>query len=436
MRFWTLLPVILLIAAIAPHAAAHSAVIVVIDSLGSSYIYPEDTVSYIGGAPIPSTHLSFADRASAKYQLKVPVPATEYGHAVIVTGYSGAGQETVSYYHATLFDALKDEGYLSLGILENGDSREMLDELDLAVREKNDSISAPLFETIRNGQNLPPGLIRMMSDYPRLPSSKQGKDRFAAYIRYNSWALGFAKDTVTYMQKDQPGRDYILIVNAGALDTAGHNLGFDGYSTVLSGLDAPLNDLIDVCNRSDVLLMVTGDHGMSFSENSMKGSHASAKVAGRNESLMVPLLIYDNESLKSGGTYGQECVAPTLLALVDEPNTLSLCDGQPLPVNERPTLYVRSKSSKNVTLSGSGLHRSATINGIYRFGGLQQGNYTIIYDGMSKEVCLQHDELIDLPEDGDRPSPAGIPPLAGYVAAAALSAAGIIAALKLVWGRR
>lgn len=431
MRYLLILLLAILIL-LSPAAYAQGAVIVVIDGMGSSYLEGH-TATYASGASADPVGMRSFGLANTQYQLKVPVPATEYGHAVIVTGYSNISPEEVSNYHATIFDALHDYGYLALGILENGDSKAMQGELDAAVREKNGSIYNPNFEYIQNS-NVPEDIADMMRDHPRLSKTKAGKDPYAPYIRYNSWALGFTRDTVAFMNKSEPQLDYVLIVNAGGLDSAGQNLGYDGYRAVLSGMDSDLVSLVDICRRSGTILFITADHGMSFPDGTNKGSHHSAMAAGRTESLLVPLLIYSNVSSKSSDIYGQECLAPTLLSILDEPNTLSMSDGEPLPVKERPTIFLRSESPASVSIFGPELNISIEFNGTYKVSGLEKGDYLIQYDGKAETVRLDHDVVVNVRKDGQ--SAPALPSWIAYGSATLFSIAGISIALKLAWARR
>jgi hypothetical protein len=429
-----MLPLMLFIAlALFPlSASAHGAVLLIIDGFGSSYL-TSGSATYAGGTPINPISLDFVGRADAEYELKVPVPATEYGHAVIVTGNSNASPEMVSYYHATIFDALKDDDYLALGILQNGDSKEMLGKLDAVVREKNDSIYNPYFEYVQSG-NCTPAITRAMKEHPRLPASKAGKDPYAPYIKYNAWALGFARDMVSYMNESYPGKDYFLMINVGGLDSGGQNTGYEGYRAILSGMDRDVGAHIDACEASDTILMITGDHGMSFKEATTRGTHSAPDVASREESLMVPLLIYSDKARGGNGTYGQECLAPTLLAMLDEPNTMSMSDGKPLPVKEKPSLYLRSRSPVHAAVTGNGLDISAAFDGLYKITGLDKGDYLVSSGGVQKAIRLDHDELVDIGEDG--PSPPAVPPWMVYLAVAGISAAGITIALALARMRR
>ncbi len=427
---------VLLIAAflsLSPSASAQGAVIVVIDGLGSSYLSGH-AATYASGMNIDAIPMQSFDAAGAYYQLKVPVPATEYGHAVIVTGYSNISPEEVTCYHTTIFDALHDDGYLALGILENGDSREMMGELDAAVGEENHSIYSPDFHFVVNGQNVPSNVAGFMRDYPGLSKIKAGKDPYGPYIRYNSWSLDFARDTVEYMNKSDHGADYVLIVNAGGLDSAGQNLGYDGYKAVLEGMDKDLAELIETCRRSGTILMITADHGMSFPDEKSKGSHANAIAASRNESLLAPLFFYSNIAAGVGGTYGQECMAPTLLSLLDEPNTLSMSDGTPMPVKEKPTLFLMSETPVKVTVTGPGLNLSAGFNGTYRLTRLEKGEYLIQYNGKQEKIRLEYDTVVELRKDGQ--DTGALPPWIAYGTATIISIAGIAISLRLVWARR
>jgi bisphosphoglycerate-independent phosphoglycerate mutase (AlkP superfamily) len=417
--------------------SAQGAVIVVIDALGSSYLSP-GMATYAEGTPITSHDMKFVDRADARYQLKVPVPATEYGHAVIVTGYSEADHETVAYFNATIFDALKNDGYVALGILENGDSREMLGEMDAVVRDKNGSVNSPYCEFIQHGTKVPPDVAEMMKNYPGMEKVKagKGKDKYAPYIRYNNWSLDFTTALVKYINHTEPDLNYILLVNAGGLDHSGHLTGCEGYGTVLSGLEPGMESLIDACKGSGTILVVTGDHGMSFSEDSSRGSHENGEAASRNESLLTPLLIYSNKTLKgTGGTYGQECLAPTVLSLLDEPNTMSLGDGEPLPVKEKPTLFLRSNGPESVVITGKDYKLTASIDGIYRLDGLEKGDYIVSYDKGEIKVHLTHDELVDILEKNTQRPPI-LPIWAIYLIIAIVAVIGMLAALKLAWMRK
>jgi hypothetical protein len=199
-------------------------------------------------------------------------------------------------------------------------------------------------------------------------------------------------------------------------------------------MDQDLLTLVDTCRRSGAILLITADHGMSFPDRTSRGSHANTIAASRNESLLAPLFIYTNISAGDGGIYGQECMAATLLSLLDEPDTLSMSDGTPLPVKDKPTLFLISKNPVNVTITGPGLDLSTGFKGTYRLTQLEKGDYLIQNDGKQETVHLDHDMVVELRKGGQDTQ--ALPPWMTYGPAAIISIAGIAVSLKLVRERR
>ena len=139
-----------------------------------------------------------------------------------------------------------------------------------------------------------------------------------------------------------PGQKYLLVISVGGTDMAAHESGFKSYSQAIEDLDRGLASLADACEASGDVLLVTADHGMSFKSLASKGSHASGEASRRNESRLAPLLVFSEVSGIRSGTFGQECLAPTLLSLMECPDTLSIADGESIPVSDSPSLYLIS----------------------------------------------------------------------------------------------
>ncbi|CAJ37722.1 alkaline phosphatase family protein [Methanocella arvoryzae] len=407
--------------------AEKSAVLVIVDGMGASYIYPELSPDCADGTPLDQVKLDILDAASARYTLEAPVPKTEYGHAVLVTGYSEAEDETLTYYEATIFDSLRKQGYLCIAVLETGDTAYMLGEMDAVVRDANNSVSRPDFQYWVNDERVPAGVRAILADNS-LPGKAAGKDKIAAYKRYDNWSLGKAIELVKYMEESHPEQPYLLTINVAGTDYAGHENGFDAYSATLAGLDPLLRELTNVCRDSGTIMLITADHGMSFKSASSRGAHASAEAAGRNESLLIPLLIFTDEpALGSDEIYGQECVAPTLLSLMGCQQGMTMCDGEALPWNDRPALQLESMVPVNVTIAGPGFGKTVLVNGTLRMGGLEKGVYRIEAAGHVYEVLLTHDTVVRLAASS--PGQSELPAFAIFLAAGGLAAAGIIAVM-------
>jgi 2,3-bisphosphoglycerate-independent phosphoglycerate mutase len=319
--------------------AEKSAVLVIIDGMGSSYIYTGHSPVCVDGSPLPGIRLAMAENASGRFELRVPTPETESGNAVIVTGYSKATGEMLSYYNATIYDVLRARGYLSMAILETGDTTYMIGEPDINVNERNNSAYNPSVAMTVNGKSIPSGVQDLLATSPpsRLNSATNSAD---AYRQYDDWSLGKAAAMVRFMGETLPSVKYLLVVNAAGPDMAAQEHGFDSYRQAIEDLDAVLSSLADACREDRVILLVTADHGMSFKSAGSKGTHASGEASMRNESRLAPLLVFTGDAGKRSGNGGQECVAPTLLSLMGCPDTLSLEDGEPLMSGDSPLLSI------------------------------------------------------------------------------------------------
>jgi 2,3-bisphosphoglycerate-independent phosphoglycerate mutase len=109
----------------------HGAVILVVDGLGSSYVYPEHSAYALDGSPLGKVVLfNLTGNGARAIDVRVPVPETGKSHSVLVTG-SSKGEPGL--LGPTIFDAARDGGYLCLAVLERGDSLEILKKQDAVL---------------------------------------------------------------------------------------------------------------------------------------------------------------------------------------------------------------------------------------------------------------------------------------------------------------
>jgi 2,3-bisphosphoglycerate-independent phosphoglycerate mutase len=189
------------------------AVILVVDGLGSSYVYPEHSAYALDGSPLDKVVLfNLTGGGGRVIDVRVPVPETSKSHSVLVTGSSQAESD---FLGPTIFDAARESGYLCLAVLERGDSLQMLKEQDAVLYLDDNSL---------HGAEPVPGF---RSDAPEdLRGRLQAwRDRFAwytsvpdtaGYSEYNRWGLDAAADLVEHLK----GRPFLMLVNVGAVDSA------------------------------------------------------------------------------------------------------------------------------------------------------------------------------------------------------------------------
>lgn len=381
-------------------------VLLIIDGLGSSYCYPEFTPRALDnsttGRANCTTLLAVAESGMRIIDVRAPVTSTAPGHSVIVTGHADATPDTVAS-STTIFDIAHDNGYFCAGVMENGDFSEMCDELDVILHVKKNSINNPGVVVDRHPHN--PiyedvsmdiaGLMENRNNTTEYLGDKKGALR---YIAYNRWAID-ASDAVirSFALNDVP---FLLIINVGAVDSAGHHIGASGYLDVINGTDEAVMKLYQTCTDHDLLFILTADHGMGFATSSaVRGGHVSDKYSERPESQRIPLIFSGSGIMRGTITSGgQEDIAPTLLSQIGLPTIP--CDGNPLPVGGYADLRVMAGSIADVEVHGCDDVVRGTSDSEFLFRGLDAGyNYTIQVtgDGRTDEhaVFLDSDCVVD-----------------------------------------
>ncbi|OPY45050.1 MAG: phosphoglyceromutase [Methanosaeta sp. PtaU1.Bin028] len=365
-------------------AAPPGAVLLVMDGVGASYVYPEFQAYSITGQPIPGIKLlNLTSRGARVLDLRVPVPSTSPAHSVLVTGQRDADEALVGT-GSTVFDTLREEGFLCLALLQRGDFQNMLEEQDGVVYFEDNSLCGD--PTLGARADLPPSVQLMLQQWRNAFAAYAG----SSYARYNRWGLDAAADMVGRL--DQP---FFLLVNIGGADSAAHARGADQYLETISALDAPLGRLMEACQEKGVLLGVTADHGMSFSN---RGGHASAQYAERLESLRIPLVFVGDpaDDLILDGIWSQTAVAPTLLRLlgIDDPRFPA---DRALPLSRLARLTVLLQGPQSIELNGTDLKAiKGSGSSAYRFEGLKRGTYTVKALDASHRVDVISDQVLDL----------------------------------------
>lgn len=361
-----------------------SAILFIVDGFGSSYYYPELTPYALDGSElvkVVAPNLTFGSRIM---HVKTPEPVTGIAHSVIVTGYSEADEEVVGYPDATVFDITREYGFANLAVMEKGDFRNMREEQDIILFAENNSIDSPGISI--QAKAPPSGIYELMYEWKmKLPSylnERAGVERYAAY---NKWGIDAAHAVANFMLKNHPDKKFLLTVNVGAIDSGGHNLGDDDYVTLIEALDRDFYPLYRTAQDNDIALFLTADHGMSFAaKNARRGGHASEKYSSREESLRIPLVVLspNTEAGVFAGEYGQQDIAPTLLSVLDLPDSLQYADGRAINIKNYASIFVKADSKYTVSLWNNGNKMLESSDSRLIFAGLPlNATYTLKAEG-------------------------------------------------------
>ncbi len=369
------------------------AVLLVVDGLGSSYVYPEHRAYALDGSPLEGAVLfNLSGRGTRAVDVQVPVPETTQSHSVLITGRADVDP---GHPGRTVFDAAREDGYLCLGLLQRGDAMPVLQEMDAVLYLDDNSLhGAEPIPGFRAGaaSRLSPILQRWRDRFGRYT----GEQGTLAYINYNAWALDAAAGVVGNLS----GQRFILLVNAGGADSAGHELGAEGYQETVAALDEPLGKLAETCQKKNVLLVVTADHGMVFPGKEGKGGHSAEKYRDRLEARRVPLVFLGPgvEELNLGGSWSQMDIAPTLLSLLNISAGLE-GNGKKMPVAE--SFYLKVSGAPEGLALWQGEERLADgAAGQCIFWGLSRGAYVLRAGEKVWPVTVNGDVAVDLGRPG------------------------------------
>ena len=396
-------------------------VLLVVDGLGSSYVYPEHRAYALDGSPLEGAVLfNLSGGATRVVDVQVPVPETTQSHSVLITG-----RADVDPVHPgrTVFDAAREEGYLCLGLLQRGDAMPVLQEMDAVLYLDDNSLhGAEPIVGFRAGaaSRLSPILQRWRDRFSRYT----GEPGTLAYINYNAWALDAAADLVGNLS----GRKFIMLVNAGGADSAGHELGAEGYRETVAALDEPLGKLAETCRKKHVLLVVTADHGMVFPGKEGRGGHSAEKYADRLEARRVPLVFLGPgvEELNLGGSWSETDIAPTLLSLLNISVGLE-GNGKKMPVAESFRLAV-SGAPEGLALWQGEERLAEGSAGQCIFWGLSRGAYALKAGEKEWPVTVNGDVTVDL---GKRGLGEGWKKLIGVVLILAINLVGAVLIVRI-----
>ncbi len=247
---------------------------------------------------------------------------------------------------------------------------------------KSNSIKEPSLALQVNDNDVPDDVVKELEYWEqRLSSYQKGTKGIDSYTAYADWEINASKHLVSLMAKQHPDMRYILTINIGIVDCAGHYRGIEGYITSIETVDKYLEPLIQVACDSNTAFIITADHGMAFrSANATRGGHASDDFFC-SEAVTVPLIMVSSNIITGviDQNYNQQDIAPTILSILDIPYQLKYTDGKVLPVKQYTNLWVSSDMEADVEIRQDEKRIfSSTGDSQYFFSGLKpKTNYIV-----------------------------------------------------------
>lgn len=216
------------------------------------------------------------------------------------------------------------------------------------------------------------------------------------------------------------------------MDSAGQNLGAEGYLQTVAALDKPLGRLGEACRENNVLLVVTADHGMCFPSARGKGGHSADKYVNRLESLRVPLVFSGPgvEELNLAGKWSEVDIAPTVLDMLNVTESENRSwEGTRIPLKQSYNLRVVGAPGGVALYRGEKLIANATGDGEYHFLGLGRGLYSLRAGERSWQVLMNGDRMLDLTEKAAPPL-GGLKKIFGVILILVIN---LIGAAVIIW---
>ncbi len=397
--------------------ASPNIVLLVVDGLGASYIYPEYHPKGLDDTILQKpevSNLSLITSKSIRFSdVSTITLSGNSGHDVLVTGNQNADEKMMNYPGTTIYDILHDYGYVTIAIMEKGDSPEIIAKQDLILHDTTNSIN-DVNLSIKFQQNSDHENLYKIRDVLEIhaqiaPGLVEGtkKGSIERYHAYNKIVFSAADDVILKMEgSDVP---YILTLNVGAIDSAGHYRGNEGYIQAIEGLDSMILPLYEVCKEKGIVLVITSDHGIAFPDSERRGGVQSGDYPDTSEVKRIPLIIYSPCLDPTTIDYpaDQQDIAPTILSLLDIPENPHFCEGKRFEIKDYATLKVVAENECSVRILSAGKTIYSSGNGLEhyfkRLG--TDTNYTlIVFDKMGnlneeRQFSLNKDSIIYISAD-------------------------------------
>ncbi|MBP2029590.1 bisphosphoglycerate-independent phosphoglycerate mutase (AlkP superfamily) [Methanohalophilus levihalophilus] len=342
---------------------SNNIVFLIVDGLGASYIYPEYQPRALDDSILQKPNvknLSIISSESIRFlDVSTIALSGNSGHNSLITGNLNADEKMVAYPNTTIYDVLHNRGYVAVAIMEKGDSPEIIAEQDIVLHDTTNSINDVSMEVKTNNPDIVhlSGIRNILETHAEIApeaveNEKEGS--ISRYYAYNEIVFDGAEDVILEMEKSEV--PYILTLNAGAIDNAGHYRGNEGYVQTIEHLDKMILPLYELCRDNGIILVITSDHGIAFPDPDSRGGVQSGDYFETAEVKRIPLIIYSPDLKPQIIEYpaDQQDIAPTMLSILDIPENPHFCEGKRFHIKEYATLGITTDTTSSIRVLNEG----------------------------------------------------------------------------------
>jgi len=266
-------------------AAPKNVVMLIFDGMGYTYLNDELTPNLAG--------LQY--RGFTSTNMRVRIPSTTQSHSILFTSQNKKNWDwrslahTVSLPDNTIFDSAHRKDYLTLGVMGQGDSREVVGKMDAILHDPYNNWEQFKSNLTING-NISNSLTQVFSAYNNL--SEYQDQTNSIYVDYDQWTADSISGIIRELAIDQE-QNFLLVSNFAGTDHGGHS-GPSDYWETLAAADLQAKQVLDTLLETELientLLVITADHGMCFREGSYGeyGYHASCS---KEEAIRIPFIV-------------------------------------------------------------------------------------------------------------------------------------------------
>ncbi len=314
-----------------------SVLVLVLDGVGANYlegIAQEEL--WLDGIALEKAKLELPEEYMHYAVLEQPYPKTIAAHSLFyIAGDCGKRWDDIEYCVddygiVSICDAYRAKGYLCIMVSEAGDFKDARKEFDVALYD------AGLFN-FKVELNSKSSYAKLVAEFLKERISEASnyklKDKDANFfINYSKFIIDTDLKLINFMRKNMPEKKFFIFSNAKGTDRCGHELNAIEYTNCIQGLSDSLRKIALASLDSNIIMVITADHGMVFDCLACSGHHSSEPYSDSVFAKQIPFIVISdkNFSLANGTAYDLMPSIFELSGLTNACNEMRYCKGSSL----------------------------------------------------------------------------------------------------------